>query len=129
MRGFKEESAEDVYQYMTNPDENGVRHLGGLMKHAKGRGSEADFPVSTMFSMAYKAIADCNKNIVNQKFYRLVQANPNDLVILSDSWAKLNESTGEWEEDVPNIPEDATEDEVRRITLNWENEISQGRKG
>ena len=125
MRGFAKETGEDMYQYMTNPDENGVRHLGGLLKHAVGRKSEAEYPMATMFAMAYKTISDCEQNLVNQKLYRLVQANPNDLIVLSDSWAVLNERTGLWEESMPNIPEDATEEEARRITLSWEEEMKE----
>ena len=124
MRGFKENMGEDMYQYFTGKDK-AKSYVGGLLKHAKGRGSEAQFPISTIFAMSYKAISDCNQNLVNQKFYRLCQANPNDLVVLSDSWAVYNELTGEWEESTPGIPEDATEDEVREITLAWEEQMQQ----
>jgi hypothetical protein len=123
MRGFKAETGEDMYQYFTGREKS-KSYVGGLLKHAKGRGSEADFPISTIFAMSYKAISDCNQNLVNQKLYRLCQANPNDLIILSDSWAILNENTGEWEEVAPEIPEDATEDEVREITMAWEERMN-----
>lgn len=124
MRGFKEDMGEDMYQYFTQKG-TAKSYIGGLLKHAKGRGSEAEYPISTIFAMSYKAIADCNQNMVNQKLYRLCQANPNDLVILSDSWAKLNETTGEWEETGPDIPEEASEEEVREATLAWEDEMRQ----
>lgn len=124
MRGFKEETGEDMYQYFTGKGRE-KSYLGGLLKHAKGRGSEANYPISTIFAMSYKAISDCNQNLVNQKLYRLCQANPNDLVIMSDSWAVFNEITGEWEEVAPEIPEDASEDEVREITLAWEDSMRQ----
>ena len=124
MRGFKEETGEDMYQYFTGKD-RAKSYVGGLLKHAKGRGSEANYPISTIFAMSYKAIADCNQNLVNQKLYRLCQANPNDLVILSDSWAVFNEATGEWEEVAPEIPEDADEEEVRQITLAWQEQMQE----
>lgn len=124
MRGFKEETGEDMYQYFTGKGRS-KSYVGGLLKHAKGRGSEANYPISTIFAMSYKAISDCNQNLVNQRFYRFCQANPNDLVVLSDSWAVLNEHTGEWEESSPEIPEDASEDEVREIALTWEEEMRQ----
>lgn len=124
MRGFKDNTGEDMYQYFTGKDKP-KSYVGGLLKHAKGRGSEANYPISTIFSMTYKAISDCNQNLVNQKFYRLCQANPNDLVILSDSWAVLNETTGEWEEVAPDIPEDADEEDVRQITEAWEESMRQ----
>ena len=124
MRGFKENMGEDMYQYFTGKDK-AKSYVGGLLKHAKGRGSEAEYPISTIFAMSYKAIADCNQNLVNQKFYRLCQANPNDLVVLSDSWAVYNETTGEWEESVPEIGDDMSEDEVREATLAWEEQMRQ----
>lgn len=122
MRGFKEDKGEDMYQYFTGKG-NSKSYLGGLLKHAKGRGSEANYPISTIFAMSYKAISDCNQNLVNQKLYRLCQAHPNDLVVLSDSWAVLNEATGLWEEVGPDIPDDASEEEVRQETLAFEDEM------
>ena len=122
MRGFKEDKGEDMYQYFTGKGRT-KSYVGGLLKHAKGRGSEAEYPISTIFAMTYKAIADCNQNMVNQKLYRLCQANPNDLIVLSDSWAVLNTETGQWEESGPDIPADATEEDVRQITLAWEDEM------
>lgn len=124
MRGFKEDKGEDMYQYFTGKD-TAKNYVGGLLKHAKGRGSEANYPISTIFAMTYKAISDCNQNLVNQKFYRLCQANPNDLVVLSDSWARLNETTGEWEEVAPEIGDDMSEDEIREETLRFEEEMQQ----
>lgn len=124
MRGFKAETGEDMYQYFTGKAK-AKSYVGGLLKHAKGRGSEANYPISTIFAMTYKAISDCNQNLVNQKFYRLCQANPNDLVILSDSWAVYDDIEGVWKEVAPDIPEDASEDEVREITLAWEEEMKE----
>ena len=124
MRGFKDDMGEDMYQYFTGKGRE-KSYMGGLLKHAKGRGSEANYPISTIFAMTYKAISDCNQNLVNQKLYRLCQANPNDLVVLSDSWAVFNEATGEWEEQVPDITEDMDEEEIRETTLAWEEQMRQ----
>ena len=130
MRGFTEEKAEDMYQYFTSPDKANS-YVGGLLKHARGRKSEAKDPIFTMIAMTYKAIKDCNQNMVNQKFYRLVQANPNDLAIVSDAWAKWSEDKQAWVEVAPEFPPNATEDEIRQITLDWEDEmrhLAMGRK-
>lgn len=122
MRGFKKETGEDMYQYFTN---KGLRssYVGGLLKHAKGRGSEANYPISTIFAMSYKAISDCNQNLVCQKLYRLCEANPNDLIILSDSWATLNPTTGEYEEAYPNITDDMSEEDIRQETIAFEEQM------
>lgn len=122
LRGFKEETGEDMYQYFSSKG-NQKSYIGGLLKHAKGRGSEANYPISTIFAMSYKAISDCNQNLVNQKLYRLCQAHENDLIVLSDSWAVLNESTGEWEESYPKLTDDMDEEDIRHATLAFEQEM------
>ena len=122
MRGFKDDMGEDMYQYFTSKG-GPSSTVGGLLRHAKGRGSEASYPISTIFAMTCKAITDCNQNLVNQKLYRLCQAHPNDLIVLSESWARLNEITGEWEEAAPSIREGMTEEKIRQETLIFEEEM------
>lgn len=122
MRGFKKDTGEDMYQYFTEKG-NRKSYVGGLLKHAKGRGSEANYPISTIFAMGYKAIADCNQNLVCQKLYRLCQANPNDLIVLSDSWAKLNPITQEWEEAYPDIDDDMDEEDIRQTVKAFEEQM------
>ena len=124
MRGFKNDTGEDMYQYFTAKGKE-KSYIGGLLKHAKGRGSEANYPISTIFAMTYKAISDCNQNLVNQKLYRLCQTNPNDLVVLSDTWAKLNEATGEFEEAYPDINDDMDEEEIRQAVVAFEEEMKE----
>ena len=124
MRGFAAETGEDMYQYFTGKGKE-KSYVGGLLKHAKGRGSEAQYPISTIFAMTYKAIADCNQNLVSQKLYRLCQANPNDLIVLSDSWARLNEQTGEFEEAYPDIDDDMDEEEIRQAVIAFEEEMKE----
>lgn len=119
MRGFKENRGEDMYQYFTDKGST-KSYVGGLLKHAKGRGSEANYPISTIFAMSYKAIADCNQNMVCQKLYRLCEANPNDLVVLSDSWVKYNETDDVWEEVCPKVEDDMSEDDIRQATMDFE---------
>jgi hypothetical protein len=59
MRGFREDTAEDMYQYFTSTG-NDPKHLGGLIRHAKGRSSEAFSPIVSLINMSYNAITDCN---------------------------------------------------------------------
>jgi hypothetical protein len=63
--------------------------------------------------------------LVNQKLYRLCQANPNDLVVLSDSWAKHDPTTDVWEEVMPPITDDMSEEEVRQTTIDFEKQMNQ----
>ena len=105
MRGFNEGmAAQDHWQYMTAKD--GASTIGGLLRKAKGRKSQAGFPLATLFGMTYKAIADGNQNDVKKHFWRLCQAHENDLVVTSDAWAVLDPVTGEWIVDYPKIDSD-----------------------
>ena len=105
MRGYNEgNAAEDHWQYMTQKE--GASRIGGLLKKAKGRKSQAGFPLATLLGMTYKAIADANQNVVRQHFWRLCRANPNDLVVLSDCWVVVDPSTGEWITAYPEIDSD-----------------------
>lgn len=122
MRGFDKNTGEDMYQYFTSRD-NANSYVGGLVKTAKGRKSRAKAPLATMFAMAYKAIGDSNQNLVNQHLYRFLQAHKNDLVNITDAWAKLNERTGVWEETYPAIPEDASEEQVRQAMIAYDEEM------
>jgi hypothetical protein len=56
LRLFAEDTAEDVYQYMTGKG-NASQFVGRTLKHAKGRKSEAKHPIATIFAMATRAIA------------------------------------------------------------------------
>lgn len=122
MRGFDKDTGEDMYQYFTSA-QKANSYVGGLIKRAKGRKSRSKAPLASLFAMTYKAIGDCNQNLVNQHLYRLCQAHPNDLVVLSDAWAVLNETTGLWEEAYPTIPDDASAEEIRQITLAFEDDM------
>ncbi len=111
LRGFAEgKAAEDHWQYMTA--KTGAGKIGGLLKKAKGRKSEAGFPFSTLFAMTNKAIADCNQNIVRQHLWRLCQAHKNDLVVTSETWVVLNPATNEWVTDYPQIDSDMSYEQV-----------------
>lgn len=84
LRLFAEDTAEDVYQYMTGKG-NVSQFVGKTLKHAKGRKSEAKHPIATIFAMATKAISNGNRNLMKQRFARLVRAtydaNDNDRLV------------------------------------------------
>jgi hypothetical protein len=84
LRLFAEDTAEDVYQYMTGKG-NVSQFVGKTLKHAKGRKSEAKHPIATIFAMATRAISNSNRNLMKQRFARLVRAtydaNDNDSLV------------------------------------------------
>jgi N12 class adenine-specific DNA methylase len=116
LRGWKDETADDIYDYV------GIRNNGGdvfspTVKKARGRRSEADNPIAYIGSMAVSAIVQGNKNKVKQTFLGFVENHPTNLVTISDMWYRNygTEQDADWREEFPDIPEDATADEIASL--------------
>ncbi len=127
LRGFDETTAEEVYAYIRNER----RGTGGSpLKRAKGRVSMADSPFAHIMSMAGSAIMQGNRNLMKQKFLNFVLNRPSDLVSVSDMWITRDPATDEWVAAFPQIPEDATPEEVadivRQFNENMQNEAESG---
>jgi antitoxin component YwqK of YwqJK toxin-antitoxin module len=108
LRGFDEKTAEEVYAYLNNEKHSFNKPL----KRAKGRSSKADNPIANMMSMADSAIMQGNKNLMKLKFLNFVFNRPSDLVSVSDMWVEYDAAADEWRAKFPEIPYDATADEV-----------------
>ena len=111
LRGWNAETAEDVYEYMTS---NKVK-LSPALKTAKGRRSVADDPIANIGFMAISSIVQGNRNLMKQRFLNFVLNNPTSLATVSNQWYVKNNVSGEWEPSLPQIPENATADEVNEI--------------
>jgi hypothetical protein len=125
LRGWDENTAADIYDYVGSGDNGNV--FSPTLHTAKGRGSRADNPLAYIGSMAVSAIVEGNKNKVKQSFMRFVENHPTNLVTVSEMWY-VNDGTAEapvWREDVPDIPEDATADDVARIVREHEEAMKQ----
>lgn len=125
LRGWDENTAADIYDYVGSGDNGNV--FSPTLHTAKGRGSRADNPIAYIGSMAVSAIVEGNKNKVKQSFMRFVENHPTNLVTVSEMWY-VNDGTAEapvWREDVPDIPEDATADDVARIVREHEEAMKQ----
>nr|MBP7857193.1 hypothetical protein [Prevotella sp.] len=125
LRGWDEKTAGDIYDYVGSGDNGNV--FSPTLHTAKGRGSRADNPIAYIGSMAVSAIVEGNKNKVKQSFMRFVKNHPTNLVTVSEMWY-VNDGTAEapvWREDVPDIPEDATADDVARIVREHEEAMKQ----
>lgn len=111
LRGWEDGSAEDVYSYI------GTEHsaFNAPLKKAKGRKSKADDPLATIASMGESGIAQANRNLMKQRFLTLVQNHPNDLVSVRDLYVKYNPDTKDYTVVQPQIPENATPEEVNDI--------------
>lgn len=109
LRGWDRNVAADEYEYLTS----NRPMLSPTLKTAKGRKSLADDPIATIGYMAESAIIQGNRNLMKQKFLNFVLNNPTSLATVSEQW--YVRSGDEWVPSTPDIPADATADEVDAI--------------
>lgn len=122
LRGWTEDTAADVYDYLTSERSS----FNSPVKEAKGRMSLADDPLATIGNMAESAILQGNRNLMKQKFLNMVLNHPTSLATVSEMWYE-NKGTEEdpiWVESVPEIPDDATADEVAAIVEKHEADMN-----
>jgi hypothetical protein len=111
LRGFNEKTADEVYAYIRNEKSA----FNAPMKRANGRSSKADNPFAYIANMADSAILQGNRNLMKQQFLNFIQNRPSDLVSISDMWIRKDPATGDWVTTFPNIPDNATPEEVNDI--------------
>lgn len=94
LRGFKENTAEEEYDYGYGSITNG----GGVVEKANGRWTEADNPLANIMHIALREIVQGNDNWAKQALLQFVlDAGENTLLSVRDPWFVKNESTGKWE--------------------------------
>ena len=71
MRGFKEDTMEDMYAYLNNEISDGVK-VSSVVKRADGRTTLADSPLGTAAALAERSISNGEDNRNKQRLYRLV---------------------------------------------------------
>ena len=125
LRGWKEDTAGDLYDYVGSGDKGTA--FSPTLHKAKGRRSQADNPIAYISSMAVSAIEQGRKNLVKQSFMWFVENHPTNLVTVSEMWYRNygTEQNPDWREDVPDIPEDATADEIADIVKQHEDDMKQ----
>ena len=125
LRGWQEDTAGDLFDYVGSGDKGTA--FSPTLHKAKGRRSEADNPIAYIGSMAVSAIVQGNKNKVKQTFLGFVENHPTNLVTVSEMWYRNfgTDTDPDWRDDVPNIPEDATADEVADIVQQHEDMMEQ----
>lgn len=89
LRGWKNDYTGDVYSYIASGNPEAVQQV---IKHAKGRKSEANNILGTIFSMANYAIVLGNKNEVNLKLLNLAYNDPSGLLNVEETWYEETES-------------------------------------
>ena len=130
MRGFKEDSMEDSYEYMRH---DSGRLASSSLQTAKGRTTLAQSPLGTAAAMAERAISRGEDNANRQRMYRLVNAwlkehtevddegnakqTEQAPVMVSDVWyEKKTDSLGNeyWEVAAPDVTPEMSAEEVRQ---------------
>ena len=84
LRGFSDNTAEDLYDYYGNNVSDGY---APAVMGAKGRKSEAESPFGWMAAMAATAVVAGEKNLAKQALYYFVMnRTANDLLKVADMW-------------------------------------------
>ena len=146
LRGFADEIAGDVYNYMGNDFYPG----GNPVKKAGGRTSEAGNPFGSILNTAYASMSTGNKNMAKLALYSLVvNHDTGGLAITNRAWMvkydelkgnmelgellvtpkiSAGEETPEWVEAVPNMPENATSEEITQALERFEEMMNKYQK-
>jgi len=122
LRGFAEETSDEVYDYVDQRNGNG---MGAVLKGADGRKSKADSPIAHIGSMAERSIVQGNRNLMKQHFYRMVMDHPSDLVSMGEIYLHHNETTDEWEMMTPTHSPNATPEQIADETRAFEERMQE----
>lgn len=127
LRKFDDTTAEDVYGYIGEKGDPS-NFVGPVLANAKGRSSLSDINVMAKISaMAKSSLINGGKNVVKQHFARFVSAyetgNTKDKIFVEvNPWLEKHVVDGNevWEEVTPQIPENATQQQISNILQNFE---------
>lgn len=130
LRKFDETTAEDIYGYITEKGDPS-NYIGSVIANAKGRESLSDVNVLAQISaMAKTSILNGGKNVVKQHLLRFVQTyangnNENRIFLEINPWIEKHTIDGNevWEEVTPQIPENATQEQISNIVQNFESSM------
>lgn len=111
LRGWEEKTADEVYDYITS--ETPV--FNAPLKTAKGRTSKSDDPLPTIANIAESGILQGNRNLMKQKFLTMVENHRSNLVSVSELWVKYDAVNDKWTAIFPEIPNNASAEEVENI--------------
>lgn len=127
LRKFDDTTAEDVYGYIGEKGDPS-NFVGPVLANAKGRSSLSDINVMAQISaMAKSSLINGGKNVVKQHFARFVSAyetgNTKDKIFVEvNPWLEKHVIDGNevWEEVTPQIPENATQQQISNILQKFE---------
>lgn len=147
MRGFKEDTMEDMYAYLNNEISDGG-NVSSVVKRADGRTTLADSPLGTAAALAERSISNGEDNRNKQRLYRLVNQWLKDHTttneggkielteeapaMISEVWYKkvTDHTTGEtyWEAVMPDIDGEKDPKQIRAKVERFEENMRNAEK-
>lgn len=121
LRGWSEETAEDVYEYISS-ERNPVN---SVLRSMKGRKSIPDEIFATIGNMAESAILQGNRNMMKQNFMSMVMNHPTDLATMRRTWYVYDNNSGEWHISTPEIEEKDTAEIIEKKISDHEERMKQ----
>lgn len=147
MRGFKEDTMEDMYAYLNNEISDGG-NVSSVVKRSDGRTTLADSPLGTAAALAERSISNGEDNRNKHRLYRLVNqwlkdhttTNEDGKIelteeapaVISEVWYKkvTDNTTGEtyWEAVMPDIDGEKDPKQIRAKVERFEENMRNAEK-
>lgn len=124
LRKYDEATAEDTYGYITEQGDP-KSYIGSTIMRARGHKNLSETNVLAQIgAMGNRAIKNGGMNAIRQAFARFVRNNSNNnLVTETRVWYADDPITHTTVERYPDIPEDATADEINQIVADFNMEM------
>ena len=124
LRKYDEATAEDVYGYITEVGDP-KSYIGSTIMRARGHKYLSETNVLAQIgAMGNRAIKNGGMNAIKQAFARFARNNSgNNLITETSVWYEKDPRTGIIYERYPDIPEDATADEINQIVSDFNKDM------
>lgn len=124
LRKYDEATAEDTYGYITEQGDP-KSYIGSTIMRARGHKYLSETNVLAQIgAMGNRAIKNGGMNAIHQAFARFARNNSgNNLITETSVWYEKDPMTGIVYERYPDIPEDATADEINQIVADFNTDM------
>lgn len=124
LRKYDEATAEDTYGYITEQGDP-KSYIGSTIMRARGHKYLSETNVLAQIgAMGNRAIKNGGMNAIRQAFARFARNNSgNNLITETSVWYEKDPMTGIVYERYPDIPEDATPDEINQIVADFNKDM------
>ena len=124
LRKYDEATAEDTYGYITEQGDP-KSYIGSTIMRARGHKYLSETNVLAQIgAMGNRAIKNGGMNAIRQAFARFARNNSgNNLITETSVWYETDPLTGIVYERYPDIPEDATADEINQIVSDFNTDM------